>query len=426
VSRLKRNLMVGAGVLAVVVAAAIGLPRSNSPVPTLEIEPTRWVHRITADGELVAARNTPLIVTLQQVRRHHLVAWLIADGSLVSEGDTVARFDSTDFERDLEEGRAEGDIADARIAASLTQRDGTLHNLDHDAAVSRRELEIAERFQAKDDQLFSRMEIIESEIDSDLARHRTEHASANKQIQDELGRSDLDLLAIERRRADLKIDLAQQNLDSLELRAPHAGIVVLSRGGWEGETLRVGDAVYPGFEIATIPDLTRMEAEVFVLEADAGGLAEGQQATVVIEAHPETTFSARIKSVDPIAQPRRRNSPVQYFRTVLELEHTDPEIMKPGQTLTAEIILSEYQDAITVPRQALVEEDGHTVVYRRTRGGFMPVEITVGAIGLGRVVVEDGLAAGDEIALRDPTRQPRDEPADDDEPAASDLVGTQR
>jgi HlyD family secretion protein len=223
----------------------------------------------------------------------------------------------------------------------------------------------------------------------------------------------------------MKIDLAQRGLDSLELRAPHAGIVVLHRGGWEGETLRVGDAVFPGFPIATIPDLSEMEAEVFVLEADAGGLAEGQRATVVIEAHPEFIFAAHVKSVEPLAQPRRRNSPVQYFRTVLELESTEPGIMKPGQTVRAEIVLSEHESAITIPRQALVDDDGHTVVYRRTGTGFEPVEITVGAVGLGRVVVQDGLDNGDEIALRDPThRHPKR--VDDHESTAPNVVGTQR
>jgi RND family efflux transporter MFP subunit len=395
----------GATVLVAVVMVATGLRSSSDQMPTIRVSPADYVRRVTAEGQLKAVRSTPLTVSVQWVGRPYQVAWLIADGSRVAEGEVVARFDPTDLERDLEEGRADGEIADANIEKAEVEREGSLHNLDRDAEVSKRELEVAERFQATDTQLYSRMEIIEAEIDTDLAEHRSEHAEQSKEIQDHLSRADLDLLEIERRQAELKVEQAQQGLDGLELVSPHDGIVLIDRN-WQGERLEVGDTAFPGRTIATIPDLNEMEAEVYVLEADAGGLAAGQRATVVVEAHPELEYAATVKSVDPVAQRRYGWSPVQYFRTVLELEGTDPAIMKPGQTVSAEIILEEHASAIVIPRQAVSEEDGRTVVHRREGGDFEPVEVTVGATGLGRVVITSGLQEGDRIALRDPDRSP--------------------
>jgi hypothetical protein len=49
------------------------------------------------------------------------------------------------------------------------------------------------------------------------------------------------------------------------------------------------------------------------------------------------------------------------------------------------------------------DRDGRRVVYRREGGGFVPVEITIGRQSVSRVVLASGLAAGDVIALRDPT-----------------------
>jgi hypothetical protein len=49
------------------------------------------------------------------------------------------------------------------------------------------------------------------------------------------------------------------------------------------------------------------------------------------------------------------------------------------------------------------EKDGKRIVYRREHGGFVPVEITIGRQSISRVVLDSGLAAGDVIALRDPT-----------------------
>jgi multidrug efflux pump subunit AcrA (membrane-fusion protein) len=166
----------------------------------------------------------------------------------------------------------------------------------------------------------------------------------------------------------------------------------------------VGDTVWNGQILAEIPDLANMEAEVYVLEADAGGLAPGRPATVTLESRPGVEHAARIARVDSLARPRFRGSPVQYFGVTLALDRTDPGVMKPGQRVRALLRLDERPRALTVPRQAVFERDGGTIVYRRQLGRFEPVEIRLGPSGAGRVVVDSGLAPGDAVALVDPTR----------------------
>jgi multidrug efflux pump subunit AcrA (membrane-fusion protein) len=94
---------------------------------------------------------------------------------------------------------------------------------------------------------------------------------------------------------------------------------------------------------------------------------------------------------------------VQYFEVVVELDKTDREAMKPGQRVRATIVLDQ-EDAIVVPRQAVFERDSKSVVYKQTPKGFEPVVVELGPATSGRVVIKTGLAAGDVIALRDPTR----------------------
>jgi multidrug efflux pump subunit AcrA (membrane-fusion protein) len=218
-----------------------------------------------------------------------------------------------------------------------------------------------------------------------------------------LSQVELDLIGLERRKADLKIEQAEAGLRSLEVRAPHDGIFVLKRD-WRGST-QVGQTVWPGQPLGEIPRLEVMQAKVFVLEADAGGLEEGISAEVVLEAHPLERYQATVKSVAALAKRRNPRSPVQYFEVILELESTDPERMKPGQRLQASLFLADLDDVLAVPRQAVIEEeDGDRLVYRRDGGEFRPVEVELGAAALGRVVVERGLDEGDVIALADPTR----------------------
>ena len=110
-----------------------------------------------------------------------------------------------------------------------------------DAEVADLELRYARAFQSKDPVIFSRVDIIESQIDEGLAAERKENAEAVRKIRDDLTRVDLDLIAIDRRKADLKIDEARTGLLALEVRAPHDGIFVLKRD-WRG-TAKVGDTV---------------------------------------------------------------------------------------------------------------------------------------------------------------------------------------
>jgi multidrug efflux pump subunit AcrA (membrane-fusion protein) len=68
------------------------------------------------------------------------------------------------------------------------------------------------------------------------------------------------------------------------------------------------------------------------------------------------------------------------------------------------LFLEEVKGALLVPRQALFDREGRTMVFRRGPRGFAPVEVKLGPSSLGRVVIESGLKPGDVLAMRDPTR----------------------
>jgi multidrug efflux pump subunit AcrA (membrane-fusion protein) len=403
--------LMGLGVVLTGLVAGIlpGLLGEEPEVPTLIVRREPFVRRVMAEGVLQAVHSTSISLPGGRARRPQKIAWMVPDGSLVEAGDVIVRFDATTFEEEIATNLLDSRIAEGRITKAEIEREGTLVNLDRDVEILEQEAEDTARFQPRDPQIFSRIELVESEIDTDLAAKRAEHAATNREIKDELLTADLELQRIRKRQSDLQLEEARENLASLTLTAPSSGLVVFERD-YRGDLPRVGETVWPRRPIASIPDLSEMMAEIYVLEADAGGLEVGQRAVVVIEAHPEHPVKARVASVDPIAKQRMRGVPVQYFRAELELEHTDPALMKPGQRVQAEIILDERDQAITVPRQAICSLKGRTVVYRCSGSGFEPVEVTLGESTLGRVVVDSGLSGGDCIALRDPRGNGLSEP----------------
>lgn len=391
--------LLGAGGLAAV--AAFAPLRRGPEVPTAVVLQGDFERRVNADGRLRAARSTLLAVPAQTPGRLR-IAWLAPEGSYLEAGGVAARLDPTELERTLADRRADLESNDLRVGKQSVEAGARLENLERDAEVAERELEHSRQFATRDELLYSRAEILESRIDQELASARLEQTREGRLREERLGATDRELLAIERRKIAAELDRAETALAALEVEAPHAGFLIYKKN-WRGEPPRVGDTVFQGFPLAELPRLGEMEVEAWVLEADAGGLAEGNAARVYLEAHPGVVHAGTVRTVEAVAKPRHPASPVQYFTVAVALDETDPVLMKPGQRVRAEILLERIQDALTVPHPAVFERQGATVVYRRAGRGFEPVEVTPGAASRGRIVVTGKLADGDVVALRDPT-----------------------
>lgn len=400
--------------IAIAVLALLGLTGARlfggagphgDDLATYRVARQHFVRRVTAEGNLRAVKATRLTTPRGGGAFGPMkIAWLAPDGSLVKKGDVVVRFDPSEPEKQLRDGQADLAAASAKLTEETVKSHAAVAGRNTDAELARDELDQTRKFQSKDQMIFSRNQIIESEIDEHLAAAKQAHAETTKRIEQRLARSNAAVIGVERAKAELAIAHAQSALDSMSIIAPSDGIFVLQRH-WNGTLPKLGDSLFPGQVVAEIPVLDAMEAGVYVLEVDGSGLAEGQPADVVIEARPDRTFAGKVKIVDKLAQPRQPGSPVQYFGVTIELATTDREVMKPGQRVRATLVLDQ-QDALVVPREAVIERDGKAVVYRRSGGAageFAPVAVELGGATAGRVAITKGLADGDVIALRDPT-----------------------
>jgi HlyD family secretion protein len=397
--------LVALGILVLGVRLGLRLFRPGgadpSSVPTFTVAAVPFTRTVTADGVLKPVKTSVLSAPTEG-REPLLIAWMLDDGDPVKKGEAVVRFDSGEVVRRVADGASDRDAAQNKIEKERTLAQTTLHERDRTAGVTREEMESARALGKKDPRFFPRAEVIESEIDDKLFQERLDHAHAARTVETRLAQSKIDLAAIDRRKADLFHAQARATLDKLELRAPHDGTVVLQRWGFRG-TLRAGDRAFPGMRIAEVSTTEKMDAEVFVLEADAGGLAPGRAATVVLEAQPDVLWKARVKRVDPFPKPRQPEVPAQYFATVLEIDGKTAGL-RPGQRLHATIVLDEQPSALVVPRQAVFRRDNDTIVYRWRGDRFESVPVKLGPGTVGRLVIASGVQPGDRLALRDPSR----------------------
>lgn len=146
----------------------------------------------------------------------------------------------------------------------------------------------------------------------------------------------------------------RNNLEKATIRSPING-VILSREIEPGQTVAASFNTPTLFNIAE--DLSAMELEVKVDEADVGQVETGQKATFTVDAWPGKTFPATIKRVNlgsnsTTSMSSSSASTVISYGAVLSVRNDDL-ILRPGMTATATIVTSEEKGVYLAPNAAL-------------------------------------------------------------------------
>lgn len=162
--------------------------------------------------------------------------------------------------------------------------------------------------------------------------------------------------------ANLQSD--ETNLHKASIRSPIEG-VVLSREVEPGQTVAASFQAPVLFLLAE--DLSKMELQVDVDEADVGQVHEGQNAIFSVDAHPGRRYKAVITRVSYGSQ--TKDGVVSYL-TVLTVGNDDLSL-RPGMTGTAEITTLTSEDALLVPNAALRFSPPEPDTEQKKSGGLL-------------------------------------------------------
>ena len=152
-------------------------------VSVLTVSRQSFRQEVTAEGVLNAVRSTPVSAPVEGGGGPYKIAWLVEDGSFVHEGDVLVRFDASEMELELLEGEIAHATSERKIDQRHAQTEAALSNVDRDRHLAQLELDMAQNFASKDPTIFSRVQIIESEIDQDLAGLKLDHADGREAVE---------------------------------------------------------------------------------------------------------------------------------------------------------------------------------------------------------------------------------------------------
>ncbi len=149
------------------------------------------------------------------------------------------------------------------------------------------------------------------------------------------------------KRAKSQYDRAVTNLDYATIKSPVNGTVI-SRKVDKGQTVAASFQSPDLFEIAE--DLSKMQIETSVSEADIGMIKQGQVVTFTVDAYPTQTFEGNVRQ---IRLSPTTTSNVVVYTVVIDVDNSDLRLM-PGMTAFVTIVIAEKKDALKISNSAFL------------------------------------------------------------------------
>ena len=284
---------------------------------------------LQATGYITARRQATVSAQITGT----LTAVLIEEGDHVTRGQVLARLDDSGYKAQLEAAKAQADSAHAQVAQIRTQ----LTQGSHDAA----------------------------RLESLAARGLVSKQSAEQaRTQVDSLRAQLNAQQQQARAADAQAAVAQVNFDYCVVRAPFSGVVTT-------KDAQVGEIISPlsaggGFTrtgVGTIVDMDSLEIDVDVNEAYIGRIKPDMPADAVLDAYPDWKIPAHVVAIVPTADRGKATIKVR-----VALEKKDARVV-PDMGARVSFLeekpkaSASVPQGVLVPATAIVQRDGHSVVF---------------------------------------------------------------
>lgn len=320
---------------------------------TVKVEKGNLSSFVTANGTV-----NPVTTVLVGSQISGMIKKLYADyNTQVKKGQLIAEIDPDIFQAQVSQTKAKLENAKAaylNVQADILNAQSNVEASKANVIKARVALEDARRNLERASQLFSRNLIAASDRDAaqtayDSAAAQLEAAFAQKkaaEAQVEASKARLESARAQIKQAEAELELAQVNLNHTRITAPVNGIVI-SRNVDVGQTVAASLQAPTLFTIAQ--DLTDMQVETNVSEADIGRVYIGQLATFTVDAFPQMTFQGKVTEI--------RNAPqtiqnVVTYNVIVQVKNPDLRL-RPGMTANVSILVAQRNNVLKIPNAAL-------------------------------------------------------------------------
>lgn len=286
-------------------------------------------------------KGSSVSVDTTTVKKGDLIKSVSSTGTLeaVNTVDVGAQVSGTiktiyvDYNSVVRKGDLLAEIDPSLLSAKVKQAKADVLAAKADVQEAQANVRNAKKTRDRNKELFSRNLIAESELDSAQTDYETSLAKLTSAR-----------ASLAQAEADLEYD--ETNLGYTKITSPINGVVT-DRAVDEGQTVNSSQSAPTLFTIAE--DLTKMQVETDVDEADIGQVKGGQTVEFTVDAYPELSFSGK---VDEIRLAPNTSDNVVSYTVIVEVGNPDLKLM-PGMTANVSIISDKKEGVFKVASSAL-------------------------------------------------------------------------
>jgi HlyD family secretion protein len=153
-------------------------------------------------------------------------------------------------------------------------------------------------------------------------------------------------------RAETNLELAQDRLNDVTVRAPINGTVV-EKTAEEGQIITSAREMTGGTILMRMADLNEVQVRTLVDETDIGSIQPGLEATIRVEAYPDQEFRGQVLKVEPQAVVEQN---VTLFAVLTHIRN-DEDLLRPGMNADVEVLIGVREDVLSLPNGAIRTPD---------------------------------------------------------------------
>lgn len=367
---------------------------------TAKIERRDFVRSLRLHGTTAAVESFPITVPRmagQPGGGQLIVTRLAAAGTRVQPGDLLVEFDRQNQIRNALDRRAEYLDLEEQIKKKIAEQAAGKAKDDTELAQARNDAEKA-RLEMRRNEVVSRIDAEKNKQRLEEGEAKVKQLEATYQLKRIADQADLRILEIRRDRAQRAMLHAEENAEKMAIRSPLAGLVVINmvwKGGSMGE-VQEGDEVRPGLPIMQVVNPDSMEVRARVNQADVPFLKVGQRAEFRLDAFPELVFAGKLERIAAMGAPSGMNDFVRNFAAVFSISGNDARLL-PDLAAAVDAEMERIAEALVVPRDALLREEGGTFLRVQKNGGWEKRAVKVIAENDTEAAIESGAEAGERV-----------------------------
>lgn len=380
---------VWAGIVVAVVLLASFISRDDAVVVRTAVVGRNMVRSvISSNGKVEPIQNfeahAPMGTTVKRL--------FVKEGDRVKKGQLMVTLDDAEARSQVSRALAQVRASDAAVHALHTggtreevitvESELTKARTARDAA--ERNLEALRRLQQNG--ASSPGEVKDAE--GQLARATADVKLLEQKQKDRFSAPETARVQAEAAEAKSAHTAALDTLNKLNLRAPFDGTVY-------SLPVREGNYLNPGDLVIQEADLSQVRVRAFVDEPDVDRLAPGEKVEIIWDAVPGRQWSCEVNSL-PSALKLRGTRNVG--ETTCIVENQDHKLL-PNVNVGVTIVTSEHNSVLTVPREAIRQDDDKPYVFEVVNGQLKRQDIQISIANLTQVEVTEGVQEGTRVAL---------------------------